>query len=54
MLTPLVLTPSWGSRVGVLDIIILIIIIIIIIIIVHENELYSKIVHKLLAANFTI
>ena len=48
MLTPLVLTPSWGSRVGVLDIII------IIIIIVHENELYSKIVHKLLAANFTI
>ena len=50
MLTPLVLTPSWGSRVGVLDIII----IIIIIIIVHENELYSKIVHKLLAANFTI
>ena len=51
MLTPLVLTPSWGSRVGVLD---KIIIIIIIIIIVHENELYSKIVHKLLAANFTI
>ena len=49
MLTPLVLTPSWGSRVGVLDKII-----IIIIIIVHENELYSKIVHKLLAANFTI
>ena len=49
MLTPLVLTPSWGSRVGALDIII-----IIIIIIVHENELYSKIVHKLLAANFTI
>ena len=52
MLTPLVLTPSWGSRVGVLDKII--IIIIIIIITVHENELYSKIVHKLLAANFTI
>ena len=51
MLTPLVLTPSWGSRVGALDIII---IIIIIIIIVHENELYSKIVHKLLAVNFTI
>jgi len=28
MLTPLVLTPSWGSRVGALDIIIIIIIIV--------------------------